>query len=124
VAALFPLAANSLLARLALHEGHGDAAGYTVIRLLSGTAMLWLLLRLRGVRLPIAGGRRDWLAGAALFIYAAGFSYAYLALHAGMGALILFGAVQVGMIAIGVLGVAFDAGLRYVGRRLTWEGAA
>ncbi|KUO53918.1 MAG: ABC transporter permease [Alphaproteobacteria bacterium BRH_c36] len=32
--------------------------------------------------------------------------------------------VLVGMIAIGVLGVAFDAGLRYVGRRLTWEGAA
>lgn len=103
VAALFPLAANSLLARLALYEGHGDAASYTVIRLLSGTAMLWLLLRLRGVKLPIAGGRRDWLAGAALFIYAAGFSYAYLALHAGMGALILFGAVQVGMIAIGRL---------------------
>ena len=61
--------------------------------------MLWLIVRLRhGVR----DGRGNWLSATALFIYAAGFSFAYVSLPAATGALLLFGAVQATMIGYGV----------------------
>ncbi len=101
-AALLPLAANSLLARLALHDAGGDAASYTTVRLLAGAAMLWLLMAWRGRPVRIAGSQRDWLAAGCLFLYAVAFSFAYLGLHAGLGALILFGTVQIAMFAVGL----------------------
>lgn len=100
VATLAAFAANSLLCRLALGGELIDAPRFTAVRLLSGAAMLAVLLLDRdgGER-----GRVDPLAAAALFVYAAGFSFAYLALDAGVGALLLFGAVQVTMITTGLL---------------------
>ena len=65
------------------------------LRLASGAAVLWLLLRARG-RGQQRGG--DWYSAAALFIYAAGFSFAYVSLGVGVGALLLFGAVQAAML--------------------------
>jgi drug/metabolite transporter (DMT)-like permease len=65
------------------------------VRLLSGAAVLALLLQARSPRRGIGG---DWPGAVLLFAYAAPFSFAYLALPAGTGALILFFAVQVTMI--------------------------
>jgi drug/metabolite transporter (DMT)-like permease len=97
--AMFAFAGNSLLCRLALRNTGIDAASFTSVRLLSGACVLMLLMRLsRGNQR--AGG--DWAASLALFIYAAGFSYAYRTLPAGTGAILLFGAVQLTMIGYGL----------------------
>ncbi|MCY1279822.1 EamA-like transporter family protein [compost metagenome] len=99
VLAMLAFAGNSLLCRLALKATSIDAVSFTGIRILSGALMLGLLLRFRGgARI---GG--DWRGAAALFVYAAAFSYAYVQLDAGAGALLLFGAVQVSMILAGLL---------------------
>ena len=101
--ALIAFAGNSLLCRIALVHTNIDAASFTTIRLLSGALVLWILvmLRDRGRRVGIAG-KGNWLSALALFVYAAGFSFAYIQLNTGMGALILFGAVQTSMIAFGL----------------------
>ena len=103
LAALLCFAANSILARLALRSGQIDAASFTAIRLAAGALALWLLLRARASTLS-PGGRGRWLAALLLFLYAAPFSFAYLELSAGTGALLLFGAVQLTMIGAGLLG--------------------
>jgi drug/metabolite transporter (DMT)-like permease len=107
VLAMVAFAGNSLLCRVALKDTGIDAASFTALRLLSGALTLWLIVRLRGAR-PAAAG--NWLSAAALFAYAAGFSFAYLSLPAGVGALILFGAVQGSMIGYAL----------WSGERLRW----
>ncbi|MEP7294981.1 MAG: DMT family transporter [Burkholderiales bacterium] len=97
--AMLAFAANSLLCRLALQRGAIDAASFTSIRLLAGAIVLWLALRVQSGSGHTAG---DWPSAVALFAYAAGFSFAYLSLPAGTGALLLFGAVQVTMIGHGL----------------------
>jgi len=99
--ALVAFASNSLLTRLALGTRQLDAASFTAIRLLSGAVMLaaivlvqsrsWQALRGRGVAGPLA-----------LFAYAAPFSFAYLRIGAAVGALVLFGVVQLTMIGYGI----------------------
>lgn len=92
-------AGNSLLCRAALGHAHIDAASFTTIRLLSGALVLWLIVQIRrGTR----SGKGSWRSALALFIYAAGFSYAYISLSAATGALLLFGAVQATMIGYGI----------------------
>jgi drug/metabolite transporter (DMT)-like permease len=93
--ALLAFAANSLLCRLALASGSIDAASFTFIRLAAGTVILAILVRAR----PTLAGpdRHSWSAAILLFLYALPFSFAYRQLHAGTGALLLFGAVQVTM---------------------------
>jgi drug/metabolite transporter (DMT)-like permease len=102
---MLPLSANSWFCRAALRDTGIDAASFTSIRLVSGALMLWLLLYLRRSRgrAPSATGESgSWLSAWALFGYAVLFSFAYLELTAGTGALLLFGAVQVTMIALGL----------------------
>lgn len=96
--AMIAFAGNSLLCRAALNHSGIDAASFTAVRLLSGAAVIWLLVRIQ--RRPHAGG--NWLSALALFIYAAGFSFAYVNLPAATGALLLFGAVQATMIGHGI----------------------
>lgn len=98
--AMLAFAGNSLLCRLALKHTAVDAVSFTVLRLAAGALVLGLLLRLRRPPLAPSG---NWRAAAALFVYAAAFSYAYLQLDAGSGALLLFGAVQLSMGAVGLL---------------------
>ncbi len=98
--AMIPLAANSWLCRAALRDTAIDAASFTSVRLLSGAAMLWLLLWLTAR--TRAAGTGSWPSAIALFGYAALFSFAYLSLTAATGALLLFGAVQVTMIGLGL----------------------
>lgn len=97
--ALVAFAGNSLLCRAALADGAIDAAGFTLIRLLSGAAALVMLVRARRTR---SRGDGSWASALALFAYAAAFSFAYLQLTAATGALLLFSAVQATMIAHGL----------------------
>lgn len=91
-------AANSVLCRLALGDGHIDAASFTAIRVISGALLLagFVIYRDRGRVTRDA----DWRAALALFSYMVFFSFAYLSLGAGTGALILFGAVQLTMFIV------------------------
>ncbi len=92
---MLAFAGNSVLCRLALAQSAIDAASFTGIRLLAGALVLWLLVRAKARHAPRQG---SWLSAAMLFLYAAGFSYAYLSLPTGTGALLLFGAVQATML--------------------------
>jgi len=97
--AMLAFAGNSLLCRIALKHTGIDPASFTTIRLLSGAATLWLVVRVRG---GASAGGGNWLSALALFAYAAGFSFAYVSLPAATGALLLFGAVQATMIGHGL----------------------
>jgi len=97
---MIAFAANSILCRLALETTSIDPATFTVIRLVSGAATLWLIVRVRTGGKALAG---SWASAFSLFTYAAAFSFAYFSLSAGTGALILFGAVQATMILYGLL---------------------
>ena len=99
VLAMTAFAANSLLCRMALRNGAIDPGSFTAIRIASGAAVLWLIARLRDRTMTSAG---SWWSAAALFAYAAAFSFAYVELPAAVGALILFCAVQVTMIGYGL----------------------
>ncbi len=99
--AMLAFAANSLLCRLALAAGLIDAGSFTLIRLLSGAVTLIAIMLLRGNwRSQIPTTRFSLFAGVALFGYAALFSFAYVKLAAGTGALLLFGAVQLTLLAL------------------------
>jgi drug/metabolite transporter (DMT)-like permease len=96
-AALVAFAANSVLCRLALSGGGVDAASFGAIRLASGAATLALIhLARRGAR----PANRGWIPPLMLFAYVAAFSFAYVSVSAGTGALLLFGAVQATMIVV------------------------
>jgi drug/metabolite transporter (DMT)-like permease len=130
-AALLAFSANSLLCRSALGDAAIDAASFTWIRLASGALGLAILIRLVapdrssfGVATPPAAqGRREWpertawAAAAALVTYASAFSFAYLRLGAGTGALVLFATTQLTMIGGGLM-----SGERP--RRREWLGVA
>lgn len=103
VLAMTAFAANSILCRLALGPPDIDAASFTAIRLVSGAGMLLFVARASGRR-RTPRSRGDWKSGSALFIYAVLFSFAYLRLDVGTGALILFALVQATMIVWGLVG--------------------
>ncbi|WP_026279442.1 DMT family transporter [Thioalkalivibrio sp. ALgr3] len=95
-AALIAFAANSILTRAAFTSTSIDPVSFTAIRIVSGAIMLWLIVRAQPT---LPEGRGSWGSALALFVYAIGFSFAYLSLTAATGALLLFGAVQVTMIS-------------------------
>jgi drug/metabolite transporter (DMT)-like permease len=105
--AMLAFAGNSLLCRIALQHTPIDATSFTSIRLMSGAVMLGLMIRLRGGFIRKSG---NWTSALALFAYAACFSIAYINLPAAVGALLLFGAVQITMIGYGL----------WAGERLRW----
>lgn len=100
IVALVAFAASSILTRAALSETTIDPVSFTAVRIASGAVMLWLIVRLRASG---AEGRGSWASALALFGYAIAFSLAYRSLTAATGALLLFGAVQVTMIAWGLV---------------------
>ena len=97
---MIAFAANSVLCRMALKETGIDAASFTSLRLLSGAAMLWLLMRWQQ-QAPLQHG--TWRSALALFIYAVALSFAYRSINTGAGALMLFGAVQATMLIAGFI---------------------
>ncbi len=99
---LLAFAANSLLCRMALAPKLIDPVTFTATRLGSGVAVLIPLAALVSERRPDRRRPGSWRSGLALFVYAMAFSLAYVTLDTGVGALILFGAVQVTMIGTGL----------------------
>lgn len=110
--AMIAFAANSILARMALTGGDIRPWAFTAIRIISGAVCLALII---GPTKTLRQG--SWNAALALLLYGAFFSYAYISLSAGTGALILFAAVQITMIGGGLW-----AGERL--RVLQWLGLA
>lgn len=133
ILALTAFAANSVLCRLALGDNTIDAASFTSVRLLSGMLVLIIILaftrsglayrfsRAEGKVLNQDGpdnlqgtsaadavsqskARGSWRAAILLFIYAITFSFAYVSLATGMGALILFASVQLTMVIASLIG--------------------
>lgn len=98
--AIAGFAGNSLLTRLALRPRLIDAASFALVRLVTGAAALMILARLRNPPASLRHG--SWVSALLLFGYAAPFSFAYLHMGAGAGALVLFGSVQVSMIGWGL----------------------
>lgn len=112
--ALVGFASNSLLCRLALGARSIDAASFTLVRVTSGAIVLGLLRLASGEARVKGGGLRG---ATALLVYAVLFSFGYVRLATGTGALLLFGAVQLTMIGAGV-----KAGERP--RPIAWLGIA
>ena len=96
---LLAFAANSLITRFALEQTTIDEASFIMLRVVSGALFLWLFVTLKKHKSPWQSG--NWLAAAALFIYAVSFTYGYGLIAAGTGALLLFGSVQVTMTIVG-----------------------
>jgi len=99
--AMLAFAGNSLLCRLALKATTLDAATFSSVRLLAGAVFLSALVGWQS-RGKEAVSQASWPSAFALWAYAAAFSFAYLGLQAGAGALILFGAVQLTMTSVGL----------------------
>ena len=116
-------AANSVLNRVALAEGRIGAMDFALWRVASGAAALAVLVWWRDRRVVLAGPWRG-TGVLALCVYMLGFSAAYLALDAGVGALILFGGVQVTMFAGAVLGRERVPALRWAGAAVALGGLA
>lgn len=105
--AMLAFAANSVLCRLALAEQQIDPMSFSLLRMGSGAVALGLLYVLFQVQHPL---QFQWKSALSLTIYILGFSLAYLYIDAGVGALLLFGAVQITMISYAV----------WQGERMTW----
>jgi drug/metabolite transporter (DMT)-like permease len=99
--ALVAFAANSIICRMALGDETIDAASFASIRLASGALVLMLIVGVQG-KSPGQKHPGSWASAGMLFLYAVTFSFAYVSLSAGTGALILFGAVQATMILGGL----------------------
>jgi drug/metabolite transporter (DMT)-like permease len=123
LAALIAFASNSLLTRFALGAGQIDAVAFTAIRLGAGALVLALLVRAQaGSWIPLRG--RGARGGLALFAYAAPFSFAYLRIGAAVGALVLFGVVQLTMIGYALLRGERPSLLAWLGIALATAGLA
>lgn len=123
IAALIGFAGNSLLCRMALGQGAIDAASFTTVRIVSGAVVLAVLASTTtGARPLRAGG--SWAGAAVLLVYAVFFSFAYLKLGAGSGALILFGTVQLVMIGVGLWSGERPRAAEWAGLVLAFGGLA
>lgn len=122
---LIAFAANSVLNRMAVGGGAIDPVSFAVVRLAAGAVMLAALVGLRAVvqgrgLWPGWAGRATGVGGLLLYLFA--FSLAYVQLDTGVGALILFGLVQITMFA-GALAAAEHVPVsRWLGAALAFGG--
>jgi drug/metabolite transporter (DMT)-like permease len=97
--ALLAFAANSLLCRMALVDDAIEPLPFTLIRIVSGALLLALLVRPNKNEIQhmvdVSGHKTSWLSAISLSVYAFAFSWAYVAMDTGMGALILFATIQI-----------------------------
>lgn len=121
--AMIAFAANSVLNRLALAEAAIDPASFAVIRVISGAVMLSILVIASKRDFDMLRSGRVWPV-LSLVAYLVGFSFAYVSLATGAGALILFGGVQVTMFAGAVLGRDAIPVTRWIGAGLAFAGLA
>lgn len=119
VLVLVAFAANSLLNRWALLDSATGPASFALVRLLAGAAILVVLVGLRDQKLTPKFAFRSVVA---LAVYVLGFSFAYVQLEAGLGALILFGGVQVTLFGLALSGGEQIRPMRWVGTLLAVVG--
>ncbi len=119
---LIAFAANSLLCRMALGGALIDPVSFTTLRLLSGALILIPIARFRAGPIKTIPKKRIAASALALFVYAAAFSLAYVTLDTGVGALILFGAVQATMIGSGLISGERPHPLQWLGLSLALGG--
>ncbi|MBW4710618.1 DMT family transporter [Roseobacter sp. YSTF-M11] len=118
---MIAFAANSVLTRLAVDGGFIDPSSFALMRVLSGAVVLGMIMTIRGGSLHLL--QRNRVVGAcSLATYMAGFSLAYLTLDAGLGALILFGVVQVSMFAHGAMSGSSPTHRQVVGASIAFAG--
>lgn len=118
---MIAFAANSILTRLAVDGGYIDANSFALIRVLSGAIVLSIMIVMRGGKLPLF--RRARAVGAlSLAAYMVGFSIAYQTLDAGLGALIMFGVVQISMFMHGAKTGAGPSGRQMIGAGVAFSG--
>jgi drug/metabolite transporter (DMT)-like permease len=123
VVAMLAFAGNSLLCRLALKGTQIDAASFTLVRIAAATLVLGGILLARGGAGRSAARRAgSWASALALIGYAGTFSFAYVRLAAGTGALLLFGAVQATMIGYGIATGVRLAPMQWLGLLLALAG--
>lgn len=118
---MIAFAANSILNRIALANGDIDAVAFGVVRLCAGAVMLGGLVYLRHRPLSFGGPGRA-VGVVSLLVYIFGFSLAYQSLDAGLGALILFGMVQITMFAGSLIGGERPALQRWAGALVAFGG--
>jgi drug/metabolite transporter (DMT)-like permease len=96
--AMVAFAANSVFTRIALVETEIGPIMFTAIRLTTGALMLLLIVAIHKRSWTYPKGSGSTNGSFALFFYAIFFTFAYLSLGAGLGALVLFASVQITMI--------------------------
>jgi len=121
VLTMMAFAANSVLNRMALVGDATGPAAFALIRLASGAAFLMFLAHWRGGGVGWRAPKRLWGA-AMLALYVLGFSFAYVSLGAGVGALILFGGVQITMFGGAILGREDISMARWLGAAIAFSG--
>ena len=114
--ALVAFAFNSILCRMALRGGEADAAGFTLVRIAAGAITLIVISYFAGSGKGLQIWERgNWISAFFLFAYAVCFSFAYLGLTVGTGALILFGSVQLTMILVSLIRGERPKSLEWIG---------
>lgn len=116
-------AANSVLNRVGVATFGMDPFVFAVIRVAAGATMLAVLVTLRG-QSPFVDLPNHWRGALALTVYMIGFSWAYLSLGAGLGALILFGILQMMMFGWAVFKRQPVPVMRWVGAAFALVGLA
>ena len=116
-------AANSVLNRVGVATFGMDPFVFAVIRVAAGATMLAVLVTLRG-QSPFVDLPNRWRGALALTVYMIGFSWAYLSLGAGLGALILFGILQMIMFGWAVFKRQPVPVMRWVGAAFALVGLA
>jgi len=112
---------NSVLNRAAVDGGYADPSSFAVVRVVAGCAVLGAILATRGV-MPRDFGWARWGGGLALAVYMIGFSMAYVSLDAGLGALILFGTVQIALFAHSSLTASRPTARQWAGAAVAFAG--
>ncbi|WP_298257762.1 DMT family transporter [uncultured Litoreibacter sp.] len=112
-------AANSVLNKLGVSQGGMEPLGFAMLRLWSGALMLLILVWFRQNAARETG---SFVGAASLLVYMLGFSLAYVTLETGVGALILFGVVQITMFAIAAITGERIPTLRYIGCGVAFSG--
>lgn len=118
---MIAFAANSVLNRMAVDSGAIDPSSFAMVRMFAGAVALCMILTVRGGGLPIlAKGRM--IGALSLAAYMIGFSLAYATLDAGLGALILFGTVQVSMFGWSALRGTHPTARQFLGAGVAFAG--
>lgn len=125
--ALLAFAGNSIIARYALLDNSIDPASFIWLRIVSGALALWLLVAIvdRSSSANALQTRKgNWWGALTLSIYAIAFSFAYVVLETGFGALVLFAAVQLSMFGINLVQGASVRVREWLGSAIAFAGLA